>query len=145
VLPIALALVVELGGEPVVVADEDRALYHAGVVHGANHVVALVTQAMDALRAAGVEEPGRLLGPLVRASIDGALAEAAGGATTLTGPVVRGDVGTVSAHLDALRSRPGTLATYGALARATADIALEAGRIDAAQFAGLMDVLEAER
>ncbi|HEX7589761.1 MAG TPA: DUF2520 domain-containing protein, partial [Demequinaceae bacterium] len=78
VLPIALALVVELGGEPVVVADEDRALYHAGVVHGANHVVALVTQAMDALRAAGVEDPGRLIGPLVRASIDGALSEAPG-------------------------------------------------------------------
>lgn len=141
VLPIALALVVELGGEPVVVADEDRVLYHAGVVHGANHVVALVTQAMDALRAAGVEDPGRLLGPLVRASIDGALSEAPGAATTLTGPVVRGDAGTVSAHLVALRSRPGTLATYRALARATADIALKAGRIDATQYAGLMDVL----
>ncbi len=145
VLPIAMALVVELGGEPVVVADEDRALYHAGVVHGANHVVALVTQAMDALRAAGVEDPGRLLGPLVRASIDGALSEAPGAATSLTGPVVRGDVGTVSAHLVALRSHPGTLATYRALARATAEIALEAGRIDAAQFAGLVGVLEAER
>jgi predicted short-subunit dehydrogenase-like oxidoreductase (DUF2520 family) len=145
VLPIALALVVELGGEPVVVADEDRALYHAGVVHGANHVVALVTQAMGALRAAGVEDPGRLLGPLVRASLDGALAEAPGAATTLTGPVVRGDVGTVSAHLVALRSRPGTFATYRALARATADVALEAGRIDAAQYAGLMGALEAER
>jgi hypothetical protein len=58
---------------------------------------------------------------------------------------VRGDVGTVSAHLVALRSRQGTLATYRALARATADIALEAGRIDAAQFAGLMGVLEAKR
>jgi predicted short-subunit dehydrogenase-like oxidoreductase (DUF2520 family) len=141
VLPIALALVVELGGEPVVVAEEDRALYHAGAIHGANHVVALVTQAMDALRAAGVEDPGRLLGPLVRASIDGALSEAPGAATTLTGPVVRGDVGTVEAHLAALRSHPATLRTYRALARATADISLEAGRIDAAQYAGLMGVL----
>jgi predicted short-subunit dehydrogenase-like oxidoreductase (DUF2520 family) len=142
VLPIALALVVELGGEPVVVADRDRALYHAGVVHGANNVVALVTQAMDALRAAGVEDPGRLLGPLVRASIDGALSEGPGAATTLTGPVVRGDVRTVAAHLVALRSHPATLRTYRTLARATTDIALEAGRINAAQYAGLMDVLE---
>ncbi len=144
VLPIAQALVVEIGGEPVVVAEEDRALYHAGIVHGANHVVALVSQAMGVLRAAGIEDPGPLLGPLLRASIDGALAEAPGAATTLTGPIVRGDIGTISAHVAALRSRPQTLATYRALARATADLALGAGRIDPAQYAGLMAAVEDE-
>ncbi len=141
-VPIALALVVEMGGEPVVIAEEDRAMYHAGVVHGANHVVALVSQAMAILRASGIEEPAALLGPLVRASIDGALSEAPGAATTLTGPVVRGDVGTIAAHVDALAARAEELATYRALARATADLALSAGRIDDAQYAGVMDVLE---
>ena len=35
VLPIGQALVVEIGGEPVVVAEEDRPLYHAALAHGA--------------------------------------------------------------------------------------------------------------
>ena len=36
-LPIAQALVVEMGGEPVVLAEEDRPAYHAAIVHAANH------------------------------------------------------------------------------------------------------------
>src|SRR5690606_8572241 len=74
-LPIAQALVVEMGGEPVVLDDAARPLYHAALVHGANHVVTLVSQAAALLADAGVEDPGRLLGPLVHASIDGALAD----------------------------------------------------------------------
>jgi len=142
VLPIAQALVVEMGGEPVVVDEADRALYHAAVVHGANHVVALVSQAMSLLRDVGIADPAALLGPLVRASIDGALSEAPGAATTLTGPVVRADVGTIAAHLDALGGRTDARATYVALARATARYARDSGRIDEAQYAGVMDVLE---
>jgi Uncharacterized conserved protein len=44
-LPIAQALVVEMGGEPFVVAPADRAAYHAALTHGANHLVTLVAQA----------------------------------------------------------------------------------------------------
>lgn len=141
VLPIAQALVVEMGGEPVVVEEANRPLYHAAVVHGANHVVALVSQATRLLRDAGVETPAALLGPLVRAALDGALSEAPGAATTLTGPVVRADVGTLAAHVAALAPHPEERATYLALARATADLALGAGRITDAQYAGVMDAL----
>ncbi|WP_036967229.1 Rossmann-like and DUF2520 domain-containing protein, partial [Promicromonospora kroppenstedtii] len=59
VLPIGQALVVEIGGEPVVVAEHARGLYHAALAHGANHLVVLVAQAAQALEAAGVELPGR--------------------------------------------------------------------------------------
>ena len=48
----------------------------------------------------------------------------------LTGPVARGDVGTVSTHLDVLEDRvPDVLATYRALATATAARAVESGRL----------------
>lgn len=43
-LPIAQALVVEMGGEPVVVAEEDRPLYHAGLAHGANFIAGITVQ-----------------------------------------------------------------------------------------------------
>src|ERR1700735_4926358 len=95
----AEALVIERGGEPVFVAEEHRDLYHAAISGAANHLITLVTQAMDLLRTAGVAEPARLLGPLLSASLDNALRFGDAG---LTGPVARGDAGTVAAHVAAL-------------------------------------------
>lgn len=140
-IPIAQALVVEVGGEPIVLDDAARPLYHAALVHGANHVVTLVTQAAALLSAAGIEEPGRVLAPLVHASIDGALADAPGAVTTLTGPVVRGDARTVAAHVSALAHRPEALHAYRAMARATADLALAGGRIGPVQYADVIVAL----
>ncbi|MBR5951528.1 MAG: DUF2520 domain-containing protein [Actinomycetaceae bacterium] len=98
-LPIAQALVVELGGVPVVIAEEDRALYHAALAHGANHLVTLIGQSMRILSAIGVAEPGEYLRPLCEAALDGVLRS---GESSQTGPVVRGDVGTIREHLEAL-------------------------------------------
>ena len=44
VLPIAQALVVELGGEPFVLEEPARPAYHAALAHGANHLLTVVTQ-----------------------------------------------------------------------------------------------------
>jgi predicted short-subunit dehydrogenase-like oxidoreductase (DUF2520 family) len=134
--PIAEMLVLEMGGEAVWVREEDRALWHAGLAHAANHLVTLVTSAQDLLRQAGAEDPGRVLAPLLHAALDGALRR---GDAALTGPVARGDVGTVAAHLAALPSdiRP----TYLALARLTADRALASGRLKPEQAEGLLGVL----
>ena len=122
-LPIGEALAAEMEGRAVVVAEEDRGLYHAALCHGANHVVTLVTQAMRMLEAAGIEDPGGYLGPLVEASLDGALRS---GEALLTGPVVRGDTGTVADHLQAIDALAVTgdyadiPVTYRSLAWATA-------------------------
>ena len=134
--PVGEALVLEMGGEPVWVLDAMRPLWHAALAHGANHLVTLVASAADLLRAAGAQDPGAVLGPLLQAALDGALA---GGEAALTGPVVRGDAGTVAAHLAVLPDdvRP----AYTALARLTADRALTAGRLRADQVAGLLEVL----
>ena len=69
-----------------------------------------------------------MLGPLLSAALDNALRQ---GDAALTGPVARGDAGTVEAHLRAIAGSgaEGTLATYRALARATADRALASGRL----------------
>lgn len=133
-LPVAAALVVEMGGEATVLPEGDRPLYHAALAHGANHLVVLVDQALDALSRLGIENPGAYLRPLLEASLDGALRR---GSAALTGPVMRGDAGTVRAHLEALADldatgqmgrRGDTAATYRALARAALDRAdLEAG------------------
>lgn len=137
--PMAEALVVEMGGEPVWVAEGDRAAYHAALAHGSNHLVTLVAEAMDVLSAAGVEQPRRVLGPLVHAALDNALRM---GDAALTGPVARGDVSTVATHLRELdRVSPEIRSTYVALARATAVRALESGRLAPTTAEPLLDAL----
>jgi len=71
--PVAEALVVEMGAEPVRIAEEHRTLYHAALAHGSNHLVTLIADAMDLLRAAGVVEPDRMLSPLLAATLDNAV------------------------------------------------------------------------
>jgi predicted short-subunit dehydrogenase-like oxidoreductase (DUF2520 family) len=134
--PIAEALVLEMGGEPVWVSEQLRPLWHAALAHGANHLVTLVASAADLLRRAGVEDPAAVLGPLLGAALDGALRS---GDAALTGPVSRGDAGTVAAHLSVLPDdvRP----AYLALARLTADRALASGRLRAEQAEGLLVAL----
>ena len=85
-LPIAQALVVEMGGEPVAIAEGDRTLYHAALAHGSNHLVTLVAQASQLLAEVGVDEPGGCW-PLLRATLENALAS---GESALTGPVAGG-------------------------------------------------------
>jgi predicted short-subunit dehydrogenase-like oxidoreductase (DUF2520 family) len=140
--PVAEALVVEMGAEPVRIAEEQRTLYHAALAHGSNHLVTLIADAMDLLRAAGVVEPDRMLSPLLAATLDNALRQ---GDAALTGPVARGDAGTVAGHVAEIdRVAPEAVAAYVALARRTAARALAAGRLRATDAEPLLDVL-AER
>ncbi|HET7683032.1 MAG TPA: Rossmann-like and DUF2520 domain-containing protein [Marmoricola sp.] len=140
----AEALVDDLAGVPMFVPEDRRTLYHAGLAHGANHLVTLVTQAMELLAASGAEDPAATLRPLLTAALDNALAH---GDAALTGPIVRGDVNTVRAHLaDIARNAPDTLASYVSMARATADRAVLDGRllpIRAARILSLLDAAEA--
>lgn len=77
VLPIAQALVVEMGAEPVVIAEEDRAAYAEAIAAASTFSTAIVSQSVDALRAIGVEQPGRVLGGVVRSAVENALQSAA--------------------------------------------------------------------
>ncbi|MDO5499515.1 MAG: DUF2520 domain-containing protein [Propionibacteriaceae bacterium] len=135
-------LVERIGARPVVIAEEDRTLYHASLAHGANHLVTLVAQARQLLSSMGVADPGRLLGPLLRAALENSLEH---GDLALTGPVARGDTGTVAAHLEVVGARatsPDLPATYAALARATTERALASGRLPADRAARLLELFD---
>jgi predicted short-subunit dehydrogenase-like oxidoreductase (DUF2520 family) len=141
--PVAETLVLEMGGDPVWIAEAKRPLYHAALAQGANHLVTLVASSMDLLRAAGADDPQRLLGPLLSAALDNALRY---GDSGLTGPVVRGDAGTVRAHIDVLSTvSPEITAAYVAMARLTADRALAAGLLAPDDAVELLDVLAGRR
>jgi predicted short-subunit dehydrogenase-like oxidoreductase (DUF2520 family) len=136
---LAERLVRDLGGRSSRVPEDRRALYHAGLAHGANHLVTLVAQAMELLRASGAEDPAATLRPLLSAALDNALSY---GTAALTGPIVRGDVETVRAHLaDITATQPSTLESYVAMARATANQAVVDGRLLPIRAAKLVGIL----
>jgi predicted short-subunit dehydrogenase-like oxidoreductase (DUF2520 family) len=139
-LPVAEALVIEMGGEPVVIAEDDRTLYHAALAIAANHLVTLIAESADLLRGAGVPDPARMLGPLVSAALDNALRLGIAG---LTGPVARGDAGTVASHIEAMRNAasPAAVAAYMAMARVAADKAIAAGMLKPGDAERLLGVL----
>jgi predicted short-subunit dehydrogenase-like oxidoreductase (DUF2520 family) len=96
--PLVEAVVAELHGRIVRIAEADWARYHAAAVIAANHLVGLMGQ---------VERIAGMVGAPLEAYLDlarGALDDVAalGPAAALTGPVRRGDLATVERHLAAL-------------------------------------------
>lgn len=119
---IGQSLVLEMGGEPFCVREDARILYHAALAHASNHIVTVLADALEALRAAlsGGEllgqqtvddQPGgiveRIVGPLARAALENTLQR---GQAALTGPVARGDAAAVADHLAALADVDAALA-----------------------------------
>ena len=106
----ANALAVTLGLRPFVLADDRRALYHAGAAMASNFLVTLHRGAAQLLSDAGA--PPEALVPLMERTIANDF--------ELTGPIARGDTATVERHLAAIRSdEPALEPLYAALAEAT--------------------------
>lgn len=137
---IAQALVLEMGGEPVRIADADRVLYHAALggrrqrssrssptpsrrsTPPSTARTATSRSATPRPSTRGTRLAERILAPLVTASLQNVLEL---GPRALTGPVARGDVAAVADHLAALRRLPegpagvGIAEAYRVLARRT--------------------------
>ena len=99
-----------LGLQPTVIADRDRARYHAGASIASNYLVTIYRAAARLIESAGV--PAQALVPLMQRTIDNGF--------ELTGPIARGDAATIDAHLDAIaRFAPDLVPMYEALAAIT--------------------------
>ena len=113
------ALAETLGMQPFVVAEEDRAAYHAAASMASNALVALEVAAERLMATAGV--PRSALVPLVESSVRN---WAADGAAALTGPVSRGDWSVVARQRDAVAERlPDLLPLFDAQVAACAALA----------------------
>jgi len=76
VQPIGQALVVEMGAEPILIAEADRQAWAEAVSTATSFSSAIVGQAVGLLGGIGIESPGSVLGPLVRSSVETALQNA---------------------------------------------------------------------
>ena len=107
---VGFSLARTLGLEPFALADDRRALYHAGAAIASNYLVTLRRAAGDLLEAAGA--PPGALDPLMRRTIENGF--------ELTGPISRGDWETVEKHVAAIRAaRPELEEMYAVLAETT--------------------------
>ncbi len=111
-LGVAIELAEMLGLRPFVLADEHRALYHAGAAMASNYLVTLRRAAGQLLAAANV--PEEALEPLMRRVLENDF--------QLTGPIERGDWETVERHRAAIAAQaPDLLEAYDVLATLTAE------------------------
>jgi predicted short-subunit dehydrogenase-like oxidoreductase (DUF2520 family) len=112
----ARVIAARLGMRPVVIADADRAAYHAAAAMASNFLTTIEGAAERLGATAGMDRA--LLVPLVRASVE-RWADL-GAARALTGPIARGDEATVARHREAIAERtPDLLELYDVLADAT--------------------------
>jgi predicted short-subunit dehydrogenase-like oxidoreductase (DUF2520 family) len=138
-----LRMVADLGARPLRVPAGSRAAYHAAAHYAGPFVAALLAEATAIWSKLGIPEDDALkaLLPLVRGSLDAI--EVSGLPRAMAGSVARGDVQTLTRHLQALEALDPKLRDfYCRLALKTLPLALAAGKLDAARAASMSEVLE---
>ena len=124
-------LVRAIGGRILEIATEDKPIYHAGATVASNFLVGLIHFALSLYGHIGIDRDKGLaaLTPLLDGTIRNV--KTVGIPEALTGPIMRGDLGTVEAHLAALKGHiPEYLPLYCALGLETTKVALSKGTID---------------
>ncbi len=96
------------------IAPEQKVLYHAAAVFGANYVAALLDIAQGIMHNSGVGDVRAELATLAHSAIDNWAAHEDD--TRFTGPAARGDLETIRRHLNALRDQPRLAELYEILA-----------------------------
>ncbi len=118
-------LVEKLEGEPVLLAEKDKPLYHLGAVVASNLMVALEHMAELIYQDIGLEGDRALkaLTPLVTGTLDNL--RHFGTEKALTGPVARGDIGVIRRHLETLEreENEAMLLAYASLSLFALDLA----------------------
>ena len=137
------AMALDLGGRPIALRSEDKPLYHATVVAVGGVLMgqaAAIAQIWEDRFGTPRNEANASLMPILRGVAD--VLEHSGFPDGIAGPYVRGDVGTVTKHLESMKS-VGTeaLQMYATAALAGLPFALERGVADPADAAEIERLL----
>lgn len=145
-LALAEEIVFALGGEPFLISDEDKPIYHAAACAISNFLVALVHYGEALYGEIGIpkETADKAFLPLIRTTVNNI--EKKGTAASLTGPIARGDADTVRRHLQAMEgAAPWAVSLYRELGAYTIKVAAEKGSIGEEQAVALNKILEVEK
>nr|WP_224746863.1 Rossmann-like and DUF2520 domain-containing protein [Pelovirga terrestris] len=139
--PTAEALGNTLGGQLHFLSPQMKHLYHAAACLVSNYLVTLIAEAGSLLEECGIEpsQGETCLLPLLEATLRNVAT--CGTNEGLTGPIVRGDIGTLTAHLQALESSPtGLLDLYCLLGGRTVLIAEGSGRLSTSKAESILEL-----
>ena len=123
-----MELAEDLGGHPVIVGDEFRALYHVSAVLSCGYLATLLHAAAGIWESANLsEEDGlRAVVAIARATLENVAR--LGSEASVTGPLARGDVAVVRQHLEALkRDKPQLARLYAELTELSLPLARRKG------------------
>lgn len=70
---LAMALVLDMGGQPVWIEESARAAYDQALTRGVDRLMTDLAETLGALHAAGIDAPAAVLGPLARATLEDVL------------------------------------------------------------------------
>ena len=131
-----------LGGWPVFINPELRSLYHISGFLACGAISTLLSKSIDLWKLMGysTQDGLRVLLPILHNTVGNI--EHYGPAKSLTGPVSRGDITTVSKHIEALSNNaPALLGLYRQLSINAASLSKQLGGIDDKQESALLEVL----
>ncbi len=138
-------IVSAIGGQSFILEQDKKILYHTAACVASNYLVTLVAAARDLLINCGIESDQALplLLPLLQASLENV--KHLGPEQGLTGPVVRGDLGTVTTHVQALKNdAPELLQLYLQMGKLTTLISEKSGRLDTEKGTSISNFFSAE-
>jgi predicted short-subunit dehydrogenase-like oxidoreductase (DUF2520 family) len=100
-------LFTNMGSHIIPIMASKKATYHAAAVMASNYVVTLASCAFDLFHEAGLtdEQAQKITTRLMQSSLAN-LQSTTHASLALTGPLVRGDINTISMHLNAIQSEP---------------------------------------
>jgi len=115
-IAIGMQLAKKLGGHCLLLADEDKPVYHLACSVSSNFLVVLLAEVKRLLETLGFEEKAflEIIEPLLKRTLQNV--KNLGLEKSLTGPVVRGDLKTVRSHLTITSKFPAFDRIYRAMA-----------------------------
>jgi predicted short-subunit dehydrogenase-like oxidoreductase (DUF2520 family) len=140
-LPTLRTLASAVGREWVLLAKENKVLYHLSAVFVCNLLAALLYSGEAITKRIDIDL--KPFYPILRATLKNI--EAKGPLFSLTGPVVRGDAGTVGAHLDAMDGMEQQKDVYRSLSRVALEMAEARGVLTTEQIEALKALLKGQR
>ncbi|QUI21821.1 DUF2520 domain-containing protein [Vallitalea pronyensis] len=128
------------------IKTEQKALYHAGACMVSNYLVTLMDIGFQSFKHAGfdVDAANQLIAPLATATLNNYVTY--GSEKALTGPLTRGDLGTITTHIQALSKEDKHLETiYRLLGLKTLHIVEKQKQLDEYTLYCLKEVLQDEK
>ncbi|WP_342451577.1 DUF2520 domain-containing protein [Acetomicrobium sp.] len=138
----AQEIVNKLKGKHFILKSNSKVLYHAAASIASNYLVGLLSVTQELLDTAGVPNDVGLQAflPLIEGTLENV--RKLGITDALTGPISRGDISTVSKHMEAMKDLPQILDVYKTLGLVTVEVALKKGTINEKQADKLRALLK---